>query len=240
MTAPNERPAANWMDRLSDWIGSLVPGCGRLPARHPVKVTVVMGLLGLSSGWATMVLSLLATLVYEKNARIGEHEAFLVTGAALASLVAIPWSVWLGVRKRWLILFFPYCIAAGYGSFKLTEPFQGSRQEVGLFFLGASVGLAMSAVGLLIIRRPRIVWLIVTVLVSGGSQSLFVFIQDNPLLRSSLPMEVMIVFIVGWFFSLLHLPLAVCLGYLLWDRTAVPRQDAAIAAEKEVATEPRP
>ncbi len=34
-----------WMDRLSDRLGSLIPGGSRWPPRHPVKVSLVMGIL---------------------------------------------------------------------------------------------------------------------------------------------------------------------------------------------------
>ena len=53
-----ERPATIWMDRmdrLSDRIGSLIPGGSRLPPRHPVKVSLVMGFFGYLSGWLTVL-----------------------------------------------------------------------------------------------------------------------------------------------------------------------------------------
>ena len=39
------------MDRFADQVGKSIPGCAHLPPRHPIKVTLVMAILGHVAGW---------------------------------------------------------------------------------------------------------------------------------------------------------------------------------------------
>jgi hypothetical protein len=45
------------MDRLAGGIASVIPGCSRLPTRHPVKVSLVMTLLALVAAWPSILIT---------------------------------------------------------------------------------------------------------------------------------------------------------------------------------------
>lgn len=209
--------AANWMDRLSDWIGSLVPGCGRLPARHPLKVSLVMGWLGLISGWATMAVGGIFSLIVGRGNPFDEHPVFLAGGIVMGLILVAPWACWIGMRRRWALPLVVYCSVAHYLSFLVIDRLDRSGEGWTLACFGLLTGLAVALAGMVITQRFLLPWLVVTALISSGSISSFWLIKDLHLLTTFLPREAEMIFVVAWFFSLLHTPLALCLGWLVWD-----------------------
>src|SRR4051812_2745431 len=97
-------PAAAWMDRLSDRIGALVPGLRFIPPRHPLRVSLLMGLLGSLSAWVFLIL-LLGMMLAKV---VGMDSGNLSIGLAFAIVVLVPWSAWMGSRIVWQILVIPY------------------------------------------------------------------------------------------------------------------------------------
>lgn len=81
--------SAAWMDRLSNAVGYYYPGGRWLGPRHPIKVTLLMGLLGLCSGWLTMIAGVcIAEFAFHSAYR--EEPIFLTAGFVLAIMVVIP------------------------------------------------------------------------------------------------------------------------------------------------------
>src|SRR5262249_10574507 len=93
-----QRSAAAWMDALSDRMGSLIPGGRFLPPRHPVKVCLVMGLLGLIATGIEVVLGVMypPQKLYSIRLYRGFASASLVFGA----VIVLPFALWMG--KGWL------------------------------------------------------------------------------------------------------------------------------------------
>jgi hypothetical protein len=87
-------PAAAWMDRLSDRIGGMVPGGSRMPARHPIKVSLVMGVLGLIAGWLTT--AAFYVLRDFSTSRPAQLISF-VPGTVLGLCVLLPLMFWQGL-----------------------------------------------------------------------------------------------------------------------------------------------
>lgn len=215
--------AAAWMDRLSDRLGALIPGCSRLPARHPIKVSVVMGALGLFSGWASMIVGAAVSLLLSPT-RIQETPVFITAGAMQALIVIAPWAVWLGARRRWLLALLPYCFLANIGCYAAIDQYRVGHQFVGLFLFGFLTGLYLSVAGLCLIQRMKPLWLLSTALISALGTCSFLMIREHRLINQWLPQEVELPLIIAWLFSLIHSPSALCLGFLLWDTTPRPKE----------------
>lgn len=210
-------PSMNWMDRLSDAVGYYYPGGRYLRSRHPIKVTLLMGLLGLASGWLTMIAGVCVAQGFS------EKPIFLTAGVLLGIVVAVPWAVWLGARVRFLLPLVAYVALGNAIGYAVIDQFKTERFALlGLFLYGALTAGCLAVPGMVLSRRFQPMWLVATMLTSGAVISSYWVIKDNPLLRK-LPSEVALPLIIAWFFTLIHTPTAICLGYPLWDWTPLER-----------------
>jgi hypothetical protein len=209
-------PAAAGMDRLSDRLGAILPGGSLLPPRHPAKVSLVMAFLGLASGWLSMALGTAASLLSTRTSGSAETPIFLTAGAVQALVVVAPWACWSGIRWRWIALLIAYCFLANIASFFIVEQLR-SRSDFGLFVFGLLTGLYLSLPGLIPFHPVKLMWSAATAVICALVMSLFELIRDQTLLRQVLPGDAVLPMVIAWFFSLIHLPGALCLGFLLWD-----------------------
>ncbi len=217
----NVTPAAVWMDRLSDRLGSLIPGGHRLPPRHPLKVSLVMMVLVAANFCPMQNLAVLLGLVLRDSA----HEGLMIVMVFLGfgMLVLIPWAAWLGARLIWQILLVPYFILALH----LTSQYGLRLLYPGYELRGLEIGVLFGLAGLFLAGRWRPVWLIAVIVASAISlEPTSYFLRY--LMRSvdltfhlrpyvNFPLNGMWAVLLGItpYFALM----ALCLGGLLWDRT---------------------
>jgi hypothetical protein len=210
------------MDKLSDVLGRLIPGSSRWPPRHPAKVSLVMALLGILSGWATMAGGTALNLMYGS----APHRAvliFLAAGPMLAIFVVIPWAWWLGTRFRWLWLLPPYCFVGNLACYVLIEIFPKNQPALLFFLFGLVTGLYLAVAAICLSPRRALWWMVGIMIVSGIGASLNALVVGNHSLEQFLPRQILLPLVIGWFFSTIHVSPALCLGYLLWDRTPLQK-----------------
>lgn len=214
--------AVAWMDRLSDRLGAFIPGGSRWPARHPVKVSLVMGLLGLISGWGSMAFGAAVT-VLRGQPPFDEQPTFLASGVLLAAVVMLPWAAWIGTRYRWFIPLAVYCSAANYTCYCVSELDRRGNNEIGLIEFGFLSGLYLSAAGQCLTRRFHPLWCLVIAVISGAAIGSHLILWNCHLFDPLLIRRITIPLVIAWFFSSLHMTSAICLGYLLWDHPPRPK-----------------
>jgi len=224
-------PAA-CMDRLSDRLGSLIPGGYRLPPRHPVKVSLVMGILGWITGWL-MCLSFLGIRSLERAISAHEYPAIVlvvVTGFfSLPGLgVLVPLCLWGG--RRWpaaacslLFAVLPYPVLQLWSSYAIRQgwfPIQRPTWESFWFFAGLfAISAASHVLGIVLLLRRNVWAVLITTTVTSS-------LIAATLLEGVLAMDS--VWLVGLFRASLVYGmvatvclaiLAICLGIALWDTT---------------------
>src|SRR5262249_4771110 len=111
-----------WLDRISDRLGSLIPGGSHWQSRHPVKDSLVMALLRMITGWGTVgpmfLTAFLGSLMNCHPTR--DHRwlcpilvplpAFSVSGL----LLIVPLSLWLERRRLLAACCLPFTIFSHY------------------------------------------------------------------------------------------------------------------------------
>lgn len=237
----NVTPAAAWMDQLSDRLGSLIPGGYRLPPRHPVKVSLVMALLGFASGWLTTILGFAATWILIEfftslalklldaiPSAAGYDPLFLsfqiLEGLLFGTLVFVPLAAWAGSKWPLQGLLIVLCWTAFNGAwwFSRLSPVD-SEYATEQFVAGFALGTCSVLLCMAPFRRIALSWIIVTIPISASSHGLIwlgiVFVDAHLVPIGWMDWRDPLLF--GWFFSLTQAVLAVCLGVPLWD--ASPR-----------------
>lgn len=222
-----EFPQTNIMDRVSDWLGGFVPGCAHLPPRHPIKVSLVMGFLGLISGWLfCMSFWSFKNIVW----RWGNSSFLPLMGMLAVSwlLVLTPLCLWKGRRLIAIALsFLPPILSFMYmvmwdSNFRLTwsrhEPYWTS------FFYSAvlmAIPAAFHAVWVgVVIRRNLLAVLILTTcsccLVGASVFQLINSLNWPGDWLGGIP-------IIAAVSTTYLITLDCCLGIALWDRMPSPK-----------------
>lgn len=210
-----------WMDKLSDTIGSIVPGCSRWPARHPVKVSLVMFLLGSVAGWSASLVVAIDELLMG-SVWGDELLWFAVPGAFLGWMVFLPLSQWLqrGVVRA-LVVVVLSIVANVIQVLLLNRPTILSW----LFpiWSGALAGVAYSAAGIVAVSGRRW-WMAIPVvgLCILAHEALDV-IDSPPSGIWLIPDEVVAYSLIANFFSMIFAGAGVAFGVALWDTTPRPK-----------------
>lgn len=228
------------MDRLSDRIGSLIPGGSRLPPRHPIKVSLVMGLLGLLSSWADVGLKSLTKLA-DSHFQISSDES-LPTAVGVGMIIVMPLAIWLG--QKWSRVLCSVAVGsvltaiamhlAGMHRFRmiLKYPFHSPPVELRhTILIYCGLGFLM---GILIAGSARPKKHLPSAVLCGIVLAAAMFAQTAARywradhLRKFLPLNRYASWMIVAAFnafdqSLLHVSLALALGAALWDATPLPK-----------------
>jgi hypothetical protein len=221
-----------WMDRLSDGIGSLIPGGYRLPPRHPVKVSLVLGVLGFTVGWLICVC--LFSTRYLPRAMTDSFIAPLsVCGVyAISGLfVLMPLSVWANQRFiltacSWLVPCTAYPLMLAWSGFALARGWIPADVPTLRSFLCFAILIAIPAAVhaswiVCTIRKNRLaVFVSATTLCSLlGAVLLQWFIY----MRTTQTVALVDFSILSTVSTVCMTTLAICLGISLWDTTPRPK-----------------
>jgi hypothetical protein len=217
----------NALDRLSNWIGAFVPGCARLPTRHPVKVSIVMGGLGLLAGWLTVA----PVVALEAFGHYNLQWLFnLFPGALLSVVVFLPLMAWQQRPAGVMLLSLPLAWGAGFLHMVLIAQIgrtdEGPTVE-GFVIAGALAGAIYAAAGIVVNTRREWWMLLPVISVSGLIHGALVattgVVQPQMLnLPFQLHMLVYLAFAAN-LFSSVYAALGITLGSALWDRTEPPK-----------------
>lgn len=230
-------PAA-WMDQLSDRLGSLIPGGYRLPPRHPVKVSLVMVLLGIVSGWAVGAVALI-THALDQTTNI---PIFKASGLCFGLLVVIPWLLWMNQTYRILIGVVVYSLFAAFGHIPAARfvfdkvrshaPF-GMTAGIMHASSGMMFGVIWSGGVLLLLRRFSWIWWIAFIVISAGASWSVSALLPNNYSGSTLWIYFASNLSFALRFMTLHVCAALCLGIWRWDWT--PRAKFELSASERLA-----
>lgn len=228
-------PAAAWMDRLPERLGALVPGGSRLPARHPVKVCLVMGALGSVAGALFAWDSVIWPLIPDSPLKQTVRQILLVSEYTCASVIVLaPLCLWSGCRP-WLVVLSPVPGIANYliwiSILRFFDYAKEAFDELTWIWLSdlyndITCAILASTYALFfsfIVHRRRMIIV--------GLSTILCFLEDAAFQR----LVPLIGSISGpWFdqigFSMLHVAfwssiyatIAICLSIAIWDGT--PRQ----------------
>lgn len=216
MTVAN--PFAAWMGRLSDRLGSLIPGGARLPARHPVKVSLVMTLLAMLAGWSAAALILVDDALLSSTWG-GEYLFYVLPGAFLGWMVLLPLSLWLkrGVARPLAVIVL--AIIANVIQIHLLSAYPTHKLGLLPIWTGTLTGVAYSAAGLVAVYGRRW-WLVfpvscVCILTYYG----FAVIESLTSSVWLIPDELIALSFLGNFFATIFAAVGVGFGSVLWDWT---------------------
>jgi hypothetical protein len=82
------------LDQFSDRLGGLIPGGSQLPSRHPIKVSLVMCLLGMIAGFG-MLVSLFGVALFIDDPIQLESWAYLVPPMSMSGFFILsPLAIW--------------------------------------------------------------------------------------------------------------------------------------------------
>lgn len=228
MSQQCERPAVIWMDRLSDRIGALVPGLRFLPPRYPLKVSLVLGILGLMSAWAEMGILALSQL----NLPVLGMDLFrFVAGFAFGTIVLAPWAHWAGLTKRSIIWLVIYSTAVYYAADQISLWFtRGSNPLMAAVLWGLIISASLGLAGMISMGRWHLAWFLwnVTVCVTISLLLGFIFTetQRRPEILRFIPFGLQTLVLLAAYFTTFQTASALCLGMLLWDATPPPKFEA--------------
>ena len=220
------------MDRLSDFVGRLIPGGYRLPPRHPLKVSLVMGLLGLVC--ASIAISSMQIIDIVFNPRfMGVSRYYSIgIGVLFGFGVILPRNLWhdrsmiyavfgilisVAVTRFinlawWLDAIAPHP-SGGFINFQLATCLDILVWIIIHILLGLGIKRSFSLLGVLMIGYCFLPFMIAN------------------LCMSNIPKETYSQF--TWLFSAwihqmtclssLTVPMAICLGSLIWNTTPRPK-----------------
>lgn len=216
MTVAN--PFAAWMDRLADGIASLIPGCSRLPTRHPVKVSLVMTLLALLAGWSATALVLLDDAL-QLSTWGGEYLFYFLPGAFLGWMVLLPLSLW---RKRGIarpLLVIVLSIVANVIHVHLLSTYPTGELSLIPVWTGVLAGLAYSTAGLVAAGGQR--WWLVLPVSCVCVLTHYGLVMSESLMSGAwlIPDELIALSFLGNFFATIFAAVGVGFGSVLWDWT---------------------
>lgn len=220
-------PAAAWMDRLSDRVGSLIPGGSRLPPRHPVKVSLVMGVLGLIAGWV----SIAPLLLFQEIMGFGIAEGlmFLTMGLACGLLVFVPLLAWSGLLIRHHIAApFTTIVAAmaHMKSFAMLSGIEEPDAAAGMLLAGFTCGCSYGIAGILFFHRRWVLEFLVTILVACLSHRAYWFLVAYQGSISFIPApldDIVELSLPTLLFAMLYAGIGMGFGISIWDRTPRPK-----------------
>lgn len=219
----NSTPMANAMDRLSDWVGSLVPGCSRLGTRHPLKVSLVLGGLGVIAGW----IAIGPLIIYHRFANTTNYEFMLqlIPGLALGVIVLVPLLAWEQRSPVVMLIGVLLAFGAGYAHLKLIDFFISNMEGPfieNFAIAGALAGIVYAVAGISVNRR-REWWMLAPLMaISGGLHAANAATQDS-MLSLPVPYDIDILIemsLAANVFAGVYAALGITLGAALWDRTA--------------------
>jgi hypothetical protein len=213
----------NAMDRLSDWVGSCLPGCGHLGPRHPLKVSLVLGGLGLMAGWVMTAIGVVSILAVEHMSGI----AILMPVSVAACLatpglfVMTPFAVWRERGTRNPLWMISTCMIAHVTAlpFALIFPL---NPFVGLFcfafaltslIIAFSAGASTEGFALFCVAIPA------TMLTSAVNIGAFFLLERETPLNSEFTLVWYLASTLGTYYA----TLGASLGFAVWDLTPPPR-----------------
>lgn len=215
----NVNAPTKWMDRLSDAVGAAIPGGSQLSPRHPVRVSVVMGLCGVASGWLSALFGLVVVMFFfPKDSGV---LMFASSGLGYGIVVLIPWILWSSRSGWWILLLVPYAFVVQLWLSFLAMQYDGESWMLPLFFWGFAWAASLGGIGMYLQRRCWFLWLLAMALLTGCffPASMYCLESMASALASLLPtgpLKSMVTF--GWIFSAWNAFTAVWMGILLWDR----------------------
>lgn len=209
---------AVWMDRLSDRIGALVPGCSRLSTRHPVKVSLVMTLLALFAAWSSTVVIAIGELWLGPS--WGDSLCWYgLPGAALGCMVLMPLCLWLkrGFMRPFLVVVLS--IIANVIQIYLLSYHPPDLGGLNFLWTGLAAGAAYSAAGLIAVHGRR--WWLMFPASCVGILPHGVLVFNDELMsgRWLLPDQFVFYTFIGNFFATIFTSIGVAFGSVLWDWT---------------------
>ncbi len=238
-----EQPHENLMDRLSNRIGSFVPGCSRLPPRHPVKVCLVLAYSGILAGWSGVAALL---MIY---AIIGHELVMLLvaacTGFPLGISQLIPLLIWMDKSND-------RCFVAPFAASTATMIQLALYIQIDDYspqweiLITAIGGLLQAVFGLFLLNVWSFRAIAFSVLIGVSCGIIRSWLEPEatlhfiPILSQYIPMQFQYVAWMGFNannLSLFCIGIGVSLSTVIWDRTPAPTFLAESGSAESVASD---
>jgi len=238
MTHSKQTSAAGWTEHFSGWLSSLIPGGFRLPVRHPIKVSLLMGLLGWCSGWLTVLPFAAAQVLLQTQTAAAPGVFFVVFGIAFAMPgAAILWPISLLLGRRgslWLLASVAASVMIHFCGLMILI----LMNQV-FFPQSGADDLRVLAPGMACLSLGYVMWvswmsrtwsptqwaatLVLCTLV--GVQSMRWQTDFSTLLVANLKLSQDSASLLTscWGYASFQAVLAICLGSVAWDRTPAPK-----------------
>lgn len=242
------------MDRLAVGIASVIPGCSRLPTRHPLKVSLVMGLCGYLAGAVETLPFAWSTF---PNQRSITDWVWLVRSIASACCVIGPFAIWSGYSAWRIVVVTLMSFVLLCGVFYLSENIgiakvraypavNAPEATVNLLYAFAICAGFLLAITVVETRPSRAAWIARFLVGCSIAFSLFLsefigiftytrIFGDLYYMRRSYGHNISALSMLALQLALGPIGLALLLGISLWDSTPSPRFEPADPAAMEAA-----
>lgn len=231
-----ELTAAEWMDWVSDRMGLLYSGGSSLPPRHPIKVSMLMGLMGGACGWLTAAPFAVAQFVFHTANSLPQFLIVFAIGfSAMGWAVLTPIFVWTG--RRWLpSLILNVCASVAINLMGLvvlilmnSVIFPGSSSEDYVVLIPgiAAISLGFSSWTSWQVGQRRTTTIVTTTIVGTiigvGSLRAIDACSTRFAMNTWLSREVAQLLLSCWGYGLFDAALSMGCGITLWDLTPRPK-----------------